>query len=80
MANVTIALEDSLIAEGRKLAEQRSTTLNGMLRGFLERSLKQDGSAWLDSLFAEVDASRAKARRPRSGAKRAWSRDELYDV
>jgi hypothetical protein len=80
MANVTIALEDSLIVEGRKLAERRSTTLNGMLRGFLERSLKQEGSAWLDSLFAEVDGSRAKARRPRSEGERDWSRDELYDV
>lgn len=81
MANVTLALDDALIDEGRKLAEKRSTTLNGMLRGYLERSLRQEGSKWLEELFAQVDAARGREARSASRRKkRSWSREELYDV
>jgi hypothetical protein len=37
MKNVTIALDDQLLRDARRIAADRSTTLNAMIREHLER-------------------------------------------
>jgi metal-responsive CopG/Arc/MetJ family transcriptional regulator len=75
MKNVTIALDESLLREARRIAADRSTTLNAMIRGFLEE-------------LAERESGVVKARRRiielcrESRAEvgpRTWSRDELHE-
>ena len=75
MKNVTISLDESLLRETRRIAADRSTTLNAMIRGFLEE-------------LAERESGAVKARRRiielcrESRAEvgpRTWTRDELHD-
>ena len=74
MKNVTIALDESLIQAVRRIAAERSTTLNAMIRGFLEE-------------LAERESEAVKARRRivelcrqthAEVGPRTWSRDELH--
>ena len=75
MKNVTIALDESLLREARRIAADRSTTLNAMIRGFLEE-------------LAERESGAVKARRrivelcQETNAEvgpRTWTRDELHE-
>ena len=45
MKNVTIALDESLLREARRIAADRSTTLNAMIRGFLEELARSESQA-----------------------------------
>ena len=45
MKNVTIALDESLIREVRRIAAERSTTLNAMIRAFLEELAGRESEA-----------------------------------
>jgi len=75
MKNVTIALDESLLREVRRIAADRSTSLNGMIREFLEQ-------------LAESESRAAQARRrivelcretrAEVGPKN-WTRDELHE-
>ena len=75
MKNVTIALDESLLREARRIAADRSTTLNAMIRRFLEE-------------LAESESEAGKARRRiielcrQTNAEvgsRTWTRDELHE-
>jgi len=75
MKNVTIALDEALLREARRVAADRGTTLNAMLREFLVELTERESEA-------------VKARRRivelcrRSRAKvgtRTWSREELHE-
>jgi metal-responsive CopG/Arc/MetJ family transcriptional regulator len=75
MKNVTIALDEALLREARKIAAERSTTLNAMIREFLEE-------------IAERESQAAKARRrivelcqetKAEVGPRTWSREELHE-
>ncbi len=75
MQNVTIALEEEIVRKSRRIAAERSTSLNAMIRQYLEQLVDREAHA-------------AKARRRiallarRSGAEvgpRRWTRDELHE-
>jgi hypothetical protein len=75
MKNVTIALDESLLREARRIAADRGTTLNAMLREFLEELTERESEA--------VRARRRiveLCRRSRAEVgPRTWSRDELHE-
>jgi hypothetical protein len=75
MKNVTIALDESLLREARRVAADRGTTLNAMLREFLEELTERESEA--------VRARRRiveLCRRSRAEVgPRTWSRDELHE-
>jgi metal-responsive CopG/Arc/MetJ family transcriptional regulator len=75
MKNVTIALEESLLREARRIAADRSTTLNAMIREFLEELARRESRA--DKARRRIielcHDSQAEV------GPRAWSRDELHD-
>ncbi len=74
MKNVTIALDETLLWEVRRIAAERSTSLNALIRGYLE-----------DLAARETQLSRARERilelcresEAEIGV-RGWSRDELH--
>ena len=75
MKNVTIALDESLLREARRIAADRSTTLNAMIREFLEELARQESRA--------VKARRrivelCRKTRAEVGP-RTWSRDEIHE-
>lgn len=43
--NVTIALDDKILRDARRLAADRGTTLNAMIREYLERVTEQESYA-----------------------------------
>ncbi len=74
MKNVTLALDEKTVHEARRIALERSTSLNAMIREFLQ-DLTQRESEVADARqrIAELCAeSRAEV-----GA-RKWTRDELH--
>ena len=75
MKNVTIALDESLLREARRVAADRGTTLNAMLREFLVELTERESEA--------VKARRRiveLCRRSRAEVgPRTWTRDELHE-
>ncbi len=76
MKNVTLAIEDEVVAKVRQVAAQRATTLNALVRDFLKEVAGIGGDARKASVARMIE--RAKATPPAESAPR-WNREELYD-
>jgi hypothetical protein len=75
MKNVTIALDDKTLRDARRIAAERSTTLNALIRDFLERlTLRESHSRSARRRIAELSRE-AKAE----VGERRWARDELHE-
>lgn len=72
--NVTLSIEEKLLARARELAHQRGTSVNQLIRDYLERltggSGPVDVMGRVESLWSEQSG--------RSGGWK-WNREELYD-
>ncbi len=75
MKNVTISLDEALIREVRRIAADRSTTLNAMIRGFLEELAKRESGA-VKARRRIVDLCR---KTEAEVGPRNWTRDELHE-
>ena len=71
--NVTLAIDERILAEARRIAALRGTSLNQLVRDYLHELVRSNDSeavvARLDALWAEESY----------GSKRSWPRDELHD-
>jgi metal-responsive CopG/Arc/MetJ family transcriptional regulator len=75
MKNVTIALDESLLREVRRIAADRSTTLNAMIRGFLQELTKREsGTMKARERIVELCRETQAEVGPRT-----WSRDEIHE-
>lgn len=68
--NVTIAVDEEILARSRTYARQHGMTLNCLIRTLLERTVTPERNAPLDRLFDAMDAAHAQPAKP-------WTRDEL---
>jgi metal-responsive CopG/Arc/MetJ family transcriptional regulator len=75
MKNVTMSLDDDLLRAARRVAAERDTTLNALVREYLERLTRQ-----------ESHAKQAKARilelcrqSTAEVGPRTWTRDQLHE-
>jgi len=75
MKNVTIALDESLLREARRIAADRGTTLNAMLREFLEGLIERDSRA-AKARRRIVELCRETQAEVGPGT---WSRDEIHE-
>ena len=75
MKNVTIALDESLLREVRRVAADRSTTLNAMIREFLQQLAEQESKA-MQARHRIVELCR---KTQAEVGPRTWSRDELHE-
>lgn len=73
MKNVTVSFDDRLLEAGSEYAKAHNTSLNGLLRQLLARTVQPTSGAWLDEFFALAD----KAGGNSNGQK--WTREELYE-
>ena len=71
--NVTLSIDDQTVARARQLAQQRGTSLNQMIRDYLDSLTASDPAqtvAELRRLWQEEQGN--------SGGWK-WNREELYD-
>jgi len=75
MANLTITVDDELLRRARVRAADLGTSVNAVLRGFMEEwvGVTEPRRRAIDSLLDR--SGRARSRR---GARR-WTRDELHE-
>jgi hypothetical protein len=76
MANLTITIDDELLKRARLRALERNTSVNALLREYLEAFAGEQSGMAARKRFVAI----ARAASSRSGGKgRAWSRDELHE-
>ena len=76
MANLTITIDERLLKQARMRALEDGTSVNALLRAYLERYA---GIGDADEALREF-ARLATASRASSGtAGRTWTRDEIHD-
>ncbi len=76
MANLTITIDERVLKRARMRALERGTSVNAVLREYLERYAGGGGTADALGAFAAL----ARNSEASSGADgRTWSRDELHD-
>ena len=77
MANLTLTIDDELLSRARQRAAREKTSVNAVVREFLENYARADDAERARKLIALMDEVVAKDR-PSSGGKK-WTRDEIYD-
>jgi hypothetical protein len=74
MKNVTLAMDERLLEQSREYAQKHHTTLNGLIRGLLRRTVgAQRRASWVDEFLKLARTSGGNSR----GWK--WNREEIYD-
>lgn len=74
MANLTLSLDDELLQKAREAALRDHTSVNALVREFLERYVDARSRRMeaLDALDVLADRTRSASRGP-------WSRDSLHE-
>jgi hypothetical protein len=73
MRNVTLAMEDQLIEQGREYARRHGMSFNALIRDLLRRRVIQEAD-WISETFRAMDEAQGRSRG------RRWTRSELYDA
>ena len=74
MTNVTLSMDEKLVAAGRRYAGEHDTTLNALLRRLLAQAVVTVDENWLDHCFQEMDDAGGGSKG------KHWRREDLYDV
>ena len=77
MKNITLAVEDSVLAAVRVLAAEKKTTVNGLVRDYLESLAEQVRKE--RSARARAELVRLSQETTASMGDWKWNREELYD-
>lgn len=77
MANLTLSIEDGVLKRARIRALEEGTSVNALVREYLERLAGEDPAQRALDEFLEFARSRPPVENPTG--KRTWTRDELYD-
>lgn len=73
MPNVTISIDEELLAKGRRYARKHNISLNALLRKLLKETVESEFVDWLEQCFLLMDQANGNSRG------RKWRREELYD-
>ena len=73
MKNVTLAMDEKLVRDGRRYAREHQTSLNQLLRDLLARTVREERHDWTDECLKKMDAAGGRSRG------RTWTRQDLYD-
>ena len=70
---MTLSIDERIVAEARRIAALRGTSLNRLVRDYLQELVRTDDAeavvARLDTLWAEESY----------GSERSWTREELHE-
>lgn len=76
--NLTLSVDEQTVERAREVARQQGTSLNALIRDYLERLAGRPRGA---DIAAELQRLWSQAERAPRGAKPyAFSRDDAYDV
>jgi hypothetical protein len=75
MKNVTLALDEAILREARRIAAERSTSVNALVREFLERLTERESHA---RKARRRIAELCKDSKAEVGERR-WCRDDLHE-
>ena len=76
MANLTITIDDDVLHRARRRALEQRTSVNALLRDYLERYVGDGTTNAALTGFLEL----ARSSQARSGRKgRTWTRDDAHD-
>ncbi len=70
---ITLSIDDRVVAEARRIASDRGTSLNQLVCDFLSELTREDD---VESVIERLEALWAKQRYRSEGP---WTREELYD-
>lgn len=74
--NITLSIDEAIVKKVRKIAIDRDTTLNAMVREYLTSVADSDAAVRKE----QADALMASTERlARDMGPRRWARDDLYD-
>lgn len=76
MANLTITIDDRLLKQARMRALEDGTSVNAVLRAYLERYAGSGDTGEALASFTQLARRSTATSGPRG---RAWTRDELHD-
>ena len=82
--NLTLAIDDDLLDKARVLAAMRRTTVNAMVRGFLEREIEREtlnatrAEAW-SRMFQVADADAFRREHRLREGERLFDRELFYE-
>jgi hypothetical protein len=72
MKNITLAMDEEMLALGREYAKRHNMSFNALVRRSLERTVKHASKDWLDEMYKDMDKENVNSK----GKK--WTREELY--
>jgi hypothetical protein len=75
MKNITLSVEDNVLAIVRRLAAERNSTVNALVRDYLTSLAAHDNRA----RRARARLQQLTMRSQGQLGKKTWSRDELHD-
>ena len=76
MANLTLTVDESLLKKARIRALEEGTSVNALVREYLERYAGETTSR--EEIIARIEAV-AKRSRAGSGGRRTWTRESAHD-
>jgi len=73
MANLTLVIDDDVLLRARKRALDHGTSVNALLRRYLETYVgRDDGASVMQDFIRRAAAFKARSQKP-------WTRDELHE-
>ncbi len=75
MSNLTLAIDDEVLGEARKLALNRNTTVNQLVRAYLAELVKGGDRR----RAARIRIKRSMRVKRVAVGPRTWTREELYE-
>jgi hypothetical protein len=72
MKNITLAIDEDILERGREYAKRHHTSLNGLVRDLLERTVKPRKD-WLEETFRLADEAHGNSEG------RIWTKEEIND-
>ena len=74
--NITLSIDEAIVKKVRKIAIDRDTTLNAMVREYLMSVAESDAAVRKEQADALIASTERFAR---DMGPRGWTRDDLYD-
>ena len=72
MKNITLSIDEETLNAGRDYAQRHQTTLNGLVRELLVKTVLADKKAAISEMFRLMDAH------PGNSQGKRWTREDLY--
>jgi len=76
MKNITLAVDENVLAKVRRAAARKDTTVNALVRDYLTRLAEQDDRA-ANARQELVELAKRSTWNPGPGWK--WNREDIYD-